>query len=157
MQEATGRPANTDSVEFLSERQLERMRKSATSGRIIPYLAGVIGAVTVVAALAVRLLARGEFTTFGESIWWAAQTVTTVGYGDVIPETAFSKAVAVFIMFFGIATLSLTTAVVTSIVMSTSREKLAEVDGDPYLAVLDRIDRRLDALERRLADADAQR
>lgn len=136
-------------MEFLSERQLERMRKSAMSGRIIPYLAAVIGAVTLAAALAVRLLAQGEFSSFGESIWWAAQTVTTVGYGDVIPQTPFSKVIAVIVMFFGISTISLMTAVVTSVVMSTSRERLAQADSDrdPYLAALERIEKRLDDLE----------
>ena len=137
-------------MQFLSERRLERMRKSAMSGRIIPYLALVTGAVTLVAALAVRLLARGEFTTFGESVWWAAQTVTTVGYGDVIPQTAFSKVIAVLVMFFGIATLSLTTAVVTSIVMASSRERSSEVEGDSSRATLGRIEERLARIEQRL-------
>ncbi len=138
---------------FLSDRQLERMRKSAMSGRIIPYLAAVTATVTILAALAVRLLARGEFGTFGESIWWAAQTVTTVGYGDVIPSTAFSKVIAVLVMFFGIATLSLTTAVVTSIVMSSSHERSAALGEDPYMEALLRIEERLEALEQRLLDA----
>lgn len=138
---------------FLSDRQLERMRKSAMSGRIIPYLAAVTATVTMLAALAVRLLARGEFGTFGESIWWAAQTVTTVGYGDVIPSTAFSKVIAVLVMFFGIATLSLTTAVVTSIVMSSSHERSAAPGEDPYMEALGRIERRLEELEQRLLDA----
>jgi voltage-gated potassium channel len=140
-------------VVFLSDRQLERMRKSAMSGRIIPYLAAVTATVTILAALAVRLLARGEFGTFGESIWWAAQTVTTVGYGDVIPSTAFSKVIAVLVMFFGIATLSLTTAVVTSIVMSSSHERSAALGEDPYMEALLRIEERLEALEQRLLDA----
>ena len=147
-------------MQFLTDRRLERMHKAVLSGRIIPYLAGVIGAITLVAALVVRLLARGEFTTFGESIWWAAQTVTTVGYGDVIPQTTFSKVVAVFVMFFGIATVSLTTAVITSAVMTAAQRRLATLNVDPELDAihrveqrldaLDRIERRLDAIERRL-------
>ena len=84
-------------MEFLSERRIERIHKAVLSGRIIPYLAFVTGPITLLAALAVRLLARGEFTSFGESVWWAAQTVTTVGYGDVVPDTAFSKVVAVLV------------------------------------------------------------
>jgi voltage-gated potassium channel len=139
-------------VFFMSDRQLERMRKSAMSGRIIPYLAAVTAAVTLASALAVRLLARGEFDTFGESVWWAAQTVTTVGYGDVIPATAFSKVIAVLVMFFGIATLSLTTAVVTSIVMSSSQERMAEAGHDPHLDALARVEARLEAIEKRLVE-----
>src|SRR5262249_35041531 len=145
-------------MEFLTERRLRRLNRAVVTGRILPYLAFVMGMITLAAALAVRLLARGEFTTFGESVWWAAQTVTTVGYGDVIPNTAFSKVVAVFVMFFGIAAISLTTAIVTSAVMTFSQGRFAamqeeeEEQADPYLKILGRIERRLDALEQRLPD-----
>jgi voltage-gated potassium channel len=96
-------------------------------------------------------LARGEFTSFGESVWWAAQTVTTVGYGDVIPKTPFSKVVAVFVMFFGIAAVSLTTAIVTSAVMASAQGHFVdEPEQDPHGEALERIERRLEAIERRL-------
>jgi voltage-gated potassium channel len=141
-------------MEFLSDRRIERIHKAVISGRIIPYLAFVTGAVTLLAAVAVRVLARGEFTSMGESIWWAAQTVTTVGYGDVVPETAFSKVIAVFVMFFGIATLSITTAIVTSAVVSATQRRIAEKPdspaADPHLEALRRIEQRLDALEKKL-------
>ena len=68
---------------LLSERRLQRMNREVMSGRFIPYLAGVTGLIALAAALAVRLLAHDELTSFGESVWWAAQTVTTVGYGGV--------------------------------------------------------------------------
>ncbi len=132
---------------FLSDRRLERINRAVLSGRIIPYLAFATGMITLAAALAVRLLARDEFNSFGESVWWAAQTVTTVGYGDVIPQTSFSRVVAVLVMFFGIATVSLTTALITSAVITASQKRLAEVQGDPELGALRRIELRLDALQ----------
>ena len=132
---------------LLSDRRLERMHKAVLSGRIIPYLAGVIGMIALIAALVVRLLARGEFNSIGESLWWAAQTVTTVGYGDVIPETAFSKIIAVLVMFFGIATVSLATALITSAVITATQRRIAEVQGDPELGALLRIEARLEALD----------
>jgi voltage-gated potassium channel len=141
-------------MQFITERRLRRLNRAVVTGRILPYLAGVMALITLAAALAVRLLARGEFTTFGESVWWAAQTVTTVGYGDVIPNTAFSKVIAVFVMFFGIAAVSLTTAVVTSAVMTFSQRRLVEVqeedEQDLHLQALARIERRLEALEQHL-------
>jgi voltage-gated potassium channel len=132
---------------LLTDRRLERMHRAVVSGRIVPYLAFVIGAIAFAAALAVRFLARGEFNTFGESLWWAAQTVTTVGYGDVIPETTFSKVIAVLVMFFGIATVSLTTALITTAVITTTQRRIAEVQGDPEHGALERIEQRLDALQ----------
>jgi voltage-gated potassium channel len=138
---------------LLSDRRLERINRAMLSGRIIPYLVFVIGVITLAAALAVRVFAGGEFNSFGESVWWAAQTVTTVGYGDVIPDTPFSKVIAVLVMFFGIATVSLVTALITSAVITASQRRVAELRGDPELGALQRIEERLDALhgiERRL-------
>ena len=131
---------------LLSDRRLERINRAVLSGRIIPYMAFATGFVALGAALTVRLLAHGEFNSFGESVWWAAQTVTTVGYGDVIPQTTFSRVVAVFVMFFGITTVSLTTALITSAVITQAQRRLAERDGDPELGALQRIELRLDAL-----------
>jgi voltage-gated potassium channel len=133
---------------LLSDRNLERMQRAVLSGRIIPYLASIIGLIALAATLTVRLFARDEFNSLGESLWWAAQTVTTVGYGDVIPDTPFSKIVAVVVMFMGIATVSLATALITSAVINASQQRIAEMQGDPELGALLRIEERLDALER---------
>jgi len=122
------------------------MYKAVENGRIIPYMAFVLLSITLLAALAVRLFARDEFTSYGESIWWAAQTVTTVGYGDIIPQTAFSKVIAVIVMLLGISTVSLTTAVITSVVISTMQRRHPAVD--PYGEALEDIARRLEILER---------
>lgn len=139
-------------MQLLSERRLARINRAVDSGRILPYLAGVTLLITLLAATAVWTLAHGEFETFGEAAWWAAQTVTTVGYGDVIPHTAFSKFIAVFVMFFGVAAVSITTAIVTSALMAAAQRRLASDPSqrDPHAEVLDRIDRRLAALEKRL-------
>jgi voltage-gated potassium channel len=141
-------------MELLSERRLERIERAVASGRIVPFLAFATFVITIAAALVVRLFAHGEFDTFGESVWWAAQTITTVGYGDVIPQTAFSKAVAVVVMFFGVSVVALVTAVATSAVITRSQRRLAaqaDSHGSEHLAALERIERRLEALEQRLS------
>ncbi len=48
-----------------------------------------------------------EFKTFGDSLWWAIVTLTTVGYGDIVPETSAGRWAAVFIMVTGVAVLGL--------------------------------------------------
>jgi voltage-gated potassium channel len=52
--------------------------------------------------------------TLGESLWWAAATVTTVGYGDYVPVTPQGRVTAVFIMAIAILTLAVVTAQVSS-------------------------------------------
>ena len=42
-----------------------------------------------------------------DAVWWTVATVTTVGYGDVVPVTEIGKIVAIFFMFFGISILAL--------------------------------------------------
>jgi hypothetical protein len=54
--------------------------------------------------------ADANITTFGDALWWAATTVTTVGYGDRFPITATGRAVAVVLMLLGIAVIGVITA-----------------------------------------------
>jgi voltage-gated potassium channel len=135
---------------LLSERRLGRINRAVASGRIIPYLAVFILSVILAAAAVVRVFAQNEFETYGESVWWAAQTITTVGYGDVIPQNSFSRVVAVAVMLFGIAIVSIVTAVVTSAVMAASQGQLAEDATEEQLSALRRIEDRLASLEERL-------
>ncbi len=139
-------------MQLLSERRLAWINRAVVSGRILPVLAFVTFVITLAAAVAVRVFARDEFETFGESVWWAAQTVTTVGYGDVIPQTGFSKAVAVFVMFFGVAAVSITTAIVASALVSSAQQRasIESAREDPYREVLERIEQRLAEIEKRL-------
>ena len=51
----------------------------------------------------------------GEGLWWAVATVTTVGYGDVVPKTLWGRLVGVAVMIGGLLSFSLVTATVASI------------------------------------------
>ena len=52
------------------------------------------------------------FSSIPATGWWAAQTLTTVGYGDLLPTTAIGQVLAVFTMFVGIATFAIPIAIV---------------------------------------------
>lgn len=59
--------------------------------------------------------ARGSnIHTFGDALWWAVVTVTTVGYGDRYPVTAGGRGVAVVLMLVGIGLIGVLTATVAS-------------------------------------------
>jgi voltage-gated potassium channel len=67
------------------------------------------GVVFVGAAVAYRAehATNPEFKTFGDALWWAVVTLTTVGYGDIVPETTAGRVDGVMIMVVGIGILGL--------------------------------------------------
>jgi len=65
-------------------------------------------------AVLMWLIDDKNFSSFGLAAWWALQTVTTVGYGDVVPTTAVGKVVGGIEMAIGISFIAFLTATVTS-------------------------------------------
>ena len=68
-----------------------------------------VGVVIVGAAVAYRAehATNPEFKTFGDALWWAIVTLTTVGYGDIVPETTAGRVDGVMIMIAGVSVLGL--------------------------------------------------
>lgn len=68
-----------------------------------------VAVVLLGAAVAYRAEHPGnpEFATYGDSVWWGTVTLTTVGYGDIVPETTTGRVVGVMIMVTGLAVLGL--------------------------------------------------
>lgn len=129
------------------------MEGAATTGRVIPYLAAVTVVVTLGAAGFVEVFSPNSFSSFGDALWWAAQTVTTVGYGDVVPQTNGGRLVAVVVMVFGVAAVSLATAIVTSGFVAraqSARRKEESTEHPPLHESLARIEDRLERIEQRL-------
>jgi len=55
-----------------------------------------------------------QIKTYLDSLWWCVSTVTTVGYGDIVPVSNLGRIVAIFYMFFGISMVSLLFFVITN-------------------------------------------
>jgi voltage-gated potassium channel len=108
---------------------IARRGRSFARGRVVAYVAGAVALVAFIAALAMLDAERGQpaatVTTFGDALWWAATTVTTVGYGDYFPATTEGRLVAVGLMVAGIALLG----VVTAALASWFVEKVGEVQA----------------------------
>jgi voltage-gated potassium channel len=69
-------------------------------------------------------------TTLADSLWWAATTVTTVGYGDTFPVTATGRLVAVALMLVGISLVSVITATVATWFLAQTREAAEDQEAD---------------------------
>ena len=61
---------------------------------------------------------NGRYQSFFDALWWAAATITTVGYGDIVPETAIGRIVGVFCMTLGITMFGLVTARLAAFLVS---------------------------------------
>jgi voltage-gated potassium channel len=124
------------------------LNRAVVSGRIIPYLVLTMLAIMMVAAAIVHFLSPKAFASWGDEIWWAAQTVTTVGYGDVVPGTGGGRFIAGIVMFVSVATVSLVTAVVTAGFVAYQQRKFG-AEAERHRELLDalrRIEQRLDSL-----------
>jgi len=82
--EAGARPARSD----LTARLV--LHESLTARRAAAVIAVFTLLITVAGGITVRLVHRQEFPTIGKGLWFALQTVTTVGYGDVTPTDGSS-------------------------------------------------------------------
>jgi len=119
--------------------------------------AGVIvtatSVVVVASAVLMRILDHSEYANVWVAMWWAVQTVTTVGYGDVTPAHPSGRIVGIFVMLEGIAFLTITTAVITSTFVARAQNERSDAEHAENVEVLKRLDeinKRFDRLEARL-------
>jgi voltage-gated potassium channel len=106
--------------------------------------------VVVASAVLMRILDHSEYPNVWVAMWWAVQTVTTVGYGDVTPAHPSGRIVGVFVMLEGIAFLTITTAVITSTFVARATSDRADAEHDENAEILRRLDdihERFDRLE----------
>jgi voltage-gated potassium channel len=117
----------------------------------------IIAATTLVVALAggllIRVFDREDFPSAGSGLWWAVQTVTTVGYGDHVPTSSGGRTIAVLVMVTGIGFMSVVTASITAIFVESARRRRLGQDA----VTLDHIAARLDQIEERLQELSGPR
>ena len=135
------------------ERRLDRAVGRATTPRgAVVVIATVSTVMTVGAGTVMTVLDHENYPSIGSGLWWAAQTVTTVGYGDNVPMTVAGQIVAVVVMLVGIGFLTVITAAITSTFVSRSRHEQAPPDVETALAEQFRqLDSRLERIEAALA------
>jgi voltage-gated potassium channel Kch len=114
----TGRPS-------LIER---RARRIANARSVTIGLAATFVALALVGAIVMRIADTHNFPSLGLAVWWALQTVTTVGYGDVVPTTSAGRLVGGLEMVMGVSFVAFLTAGVTSTVIQRGQTGADEAD-----------------------------
>lgn len=101
--------------EYLGEAHALIRAMSASTTKILVFLYTVLIAVIIFGS-AMYLVEGGEngFSSIPKSIYWAIVTITTVGYGDVAPQTALGQALASAVMIMGYAIIAVPTGIYTT-------------------------------------------
>jgi voltage-gated potassium channel len=125
---------------------VQRFAGTNLRGRLLTYVLGSAVLLTYVGALAVLDAEENEpganIRSFGDALWWAVVTITTVGYGDRYPVTLVGRLVAVGLMISGVAVLGVVTAsvaawLVEQVRTTTAREvKTADAGLEAEIAQL---------------------
>jgi voltage-gated potassium channel len=125
--------------------RLLRFAQRLTIGRAVGSIAGVALTLTLAGAALAHAVEPETFTTLGDGAWWALQTVSTVGYGDSVPESGAGRAVGAALMLLGVAFVPAITSIVVAVLIARIQERTG---GDRDAEIVERLDR----LERALRE-----
>ena len=108
------------------------------------YLLLTAAAVIIIGSLVIFYVESShpdsQINSMLDAVWWTVATVTTVGYGDIVPVTDAGKVVAIFFMFFGIGTLGVFLSVLGTRFYKRKFEKEEKEISHAQKLILDRMD-----------------
>ena len=122
------------------EDRLQRGIERLTLLRAVRLVATVAMSLALVAAILESLVDSG-IDGFRNALWWAIVTVTTVGYGDVVPDTTVGRVIASILMLAGVSAIPITTSLVVSVFVTRLQAQQRELDRADREEVLERLDR----------------
>lgn len=123
------------------------LARPLTARRAARMIAGFTLLATLAGGTLGWLLDREDFPTLGTGLWWALQTVTTVGYGDVTPQHAEGRVIAGVVMLAGIGFLAVITASIAAVFVERARGRLGASADSETARELKEISARLARLE----------
>ena len=127
-------------------------RRPLTAGRAARVIVLATFLVTVLGGVLIWLVDHREFPDLGTGLWWALQTVTTVGYGDVVPEQTGGRIIGAVVMLQGIGTITVIAAAVTATLIEQVRSRHGLTEEHELAARLASMDARLAKIEKALGE-----
>jgi voltage-gated potassium channel len=125
-------------------------RKPLTARRAAIGISIVTLVITLGSAFVVWLLDREDFPTYGRALWWAVQTVTTVGYGDDVPTHVEGQIVGAIVMLTAVGLVAVITAAITASFVQGARERLMGRGDEALARQLTQLAERLERIEEKL-------
>jgi voltage-gated potassium channel len=127
------------------ERQLPDDLTARRAGQLIAVATLIVA---IAGGVLMWIVDRRDFPSIGAGLWWAVQTITTVGYGDSVPQTTGGRALAALVMITGLGFLSVVTAAISAVFVESARRRRRRSEE----ITLEHIAQRLDEIERRLSE-----
>lgn len=128
------------------EPRFERWIERLTLLRVVSAIVAIALILVLVAGALVRLVEPDTFTSIGLAYWWAVETVTTVGYGDVVPQDPPGRIVGVLLMLAGLALIP----TLTSVIVSTLLSKRRAAEQERLEQMVERLEEHLSRIEQGL-------
>jgi voltage-gated potassium channel len=122
-------------------------RKPLTAGRAARIIGSFTVVITIISGVLMHFTDGKTYPTVGDGLWWGIQTVTTVGYGDLVPTSTVGRLVAALVMVVGIGFLTVVTAAITSALIDSTKRRMQGTETDALSAKLDQIGERLKVIE----------
>ncbi len=121
-------------VKYISEAKLLRQALRASQRKITVFLFTVLTSVVIMGSLMYMIEgAENGFTSIPRSIYWSIVTLTTVGYGDISPQTPIGQVLASLIMIMGYGIIAVPTGIVT-VEMTRAQQKIVSTQACPQCA-----------------------
>jgi voltage-gated potassium channel Kch len=136
---------------WFGRRIQRRVQRKGMTPRLAAFVIAVFWAAGVVVfGVVERLVDPHTFDNVWLGMWWGVQTVTTVGYGDVVPANTVGKVIATLLMFGGLSLFAVITGAITSTFIAQAQSQLRADEEDPMAKRLDELGSQLEALNAEL-------
>jgi voltage-gated potassium channel len=149
------RPLRVVRIVVLLAEVFRRHAEASKRFQAVFYVVSVTGMILLVSSLAILDAERDAHGTqvadFGDAVWWSVVTATTVGYGDMVPQTVEGKAIAAFLMFAAIGLVGL----VSGSLASWFVDRVSAAEETTERAEFVELRSRLERLELQLAEIHA--
>jgi voltage-gated potassium channel len=135
--------ANSVTMASRIDERFERWYDRLTLIRAVSTVLVIAIVLVLIAGALERIVEPDTFTSLGLAYWWAVTTVTTVGYGDVVPEDPPGRIVAAMLMLTGLALIPTLTSVIVSTLISKQRREEQERLEQMLKRIEERLEREL--------------
>jgi voltage-gated potassium channel len=139
-------PRNLQRMHVDVEKRFQRWYERLTLFRAVRTILLVAVILVLLAGALERIVEPDTFTSLGLAYWWAVVTVTTVGYGDIVPVSVAGRIVGSMLMLLGISLIpTLTSVVVSTFIGKQNRAQREQIErqGQELAATLERIEANL--------------